>query len=611
MAFRTTTLRNTPDLQRIISLPRRRLSKGTAAKHAARFTAELALRRGEELRPWQGQLLYEVLKYGGTFGVLPVGQGKTLPLELIPVVLEELATAARAAIAKHDGKAARGASYRAALIIPAGLEEKTYADRRSFAGKWRTASPPPRITTRESLHTDANAYLLQTIDPEVLLIDESDELANFKASTPTRIDRFVKAKRARGKAAGLKWPYGLWVIALTGTPTRNSILGYWHILKWCLGDEYAPVPAARAEAEQWALALDNGTPREGFRPKPGPLGATVEEARAWYLDRLEHTPGVMLIDEDSAVDAKGKPIPLTVKFKLAPECPHIDEAFDTLRTRWESPSGEPVSDALSMNRIEGHAGCGLFTYWKPPPPPEWIAARQALAKFIRKRIADTRHALKPLDTDAQVIRRHPEHPVVREWQRVRKTFDPVKASRVKWLSDATLKRVARWIASHQKAGRVCVVWCGSVEFGVRLAELAGVPYYGPKGREIKSGRSLHAADASKSMVCSWHANKRGFNLQDWREHAIVYPPQSAKYLEQVFGRPHRSPKPGVKLHLTPVRFTVFITSGGTHDAFYRAVSEAGFAKTTAKSTQKILRATIEDPPELPEGLRWAVKDDDD
>jgi hypothetical protein len=614
MSFRVTTLRNTPDLQRILSLPRRTLRKSTAAKHAAHWTERLAIARGAELRPWQGQGLHEVVKFGGLLGSLPVGQGKTILCETIPVALAEAAAAARAAIAKFEGKRGAGGS-RSVLIAPSVAEDKTYSDRRSFAGVWRMASPPPRFTSRESLQGDANAYLLQTIDPEIILIDEADELSNFGASTPTRIDRFVKAKRARGKAAGLPWPHGCWVVAMTGTPTRNSILGYWHILRWCLGD-FAPVPASRAEAELWALALDNKSPRSGFRPHPGPLGATLKQAREWYLDRLDHTPGVMLVDEDSA-----EGIPLRVRFKIAPECPKIDDAFERLRTLWESPSGEPVSDALSMLRIESQAGCGIYTYWKPPPPQEWIDARREVAAYIRKRIADTRHALKPLDTDAQVIRAHPDakyyckerkrtvYPV-REWLAVRKMFDPLKSSRVKWLSDATLQRVARWIDSNRKKGRVCLVWCGSVEFGVRLAEVAGVPYYGREGKERTTRRGLHEADPRKSMVCSWHANKRIFNLQDWREHAIVYPPPSAKYLEQMFGRSHRSPKPGVKLHLTPVNFTVFLTSGGTLDSFRKAVSEAQFAKDTAKSTQKILRADIEEYPELPEGLRWVQSFDD-
>lgn len=564
MSFRTKAVRATPELARILSLPRRTLRKSTAAKHAAHWTAQLALRPGADFRPWQGQLIHEVVKRGGGFGGLPVGQGKTLPCEVIPVALK---------------------SKRSVLILPAVARDKTYADRRSFAGTWRMASPPPRLVSLNELANDP--YLLRTINPDLIIIDEADELANWKASAASQIDNYVRAKRKAGGFGAVR------VVAMTGTPTRNSIMGIWHILRWCLGD-MAPVPASRAEAETWAAALDNKAPRSGFRPSPGPLGATLKEARAWYLDRLESTPGVLLVDEDSA-----EGIPLRVQFKVAPDCPKIDAAFDTLRTLWESPSGEPVSDALSMHRIEGQAGCGLYTYYKPPPPPEWTEARQKVAALIRKRIAETRNAAEPLYTDAQVMRRHPDHPAVVAWKRVRGKFNPLKASRVKWLSDATLKRVQKWIEANAARGRVCIVWCGSVEFGQRLADVAGVPYYGREGKERKTGRGLHEADPRKSMVCSWHANKRIFNLQAWNEHAIVYPPQSAKYIEQTIGRSHRAGQ------TKAVRFTWFLTSGGTLDSFRKALDEARFAKGTARHTQKILKAEVDEYPELPEGeLRW-------
>lgn len=579
-AIRARSVRATPDFARIRSLPRRKVTKAKAERHAEELTPLLALRKDVALRAWQGQALYEVRKCGGGFLSLPVGQGKTLICESLPVLLK---------------------SKRSVLIAPASLESKTYADRRSYAGVWRMASPPPRFISTQALSLDANAYLLDEINGtaqghenlDLILIDEGDELSNWKASAIARIDRFLRAKRRRAGFGEVR------VVVLTGTPTRKSILGYWHLLVWCLGD-LAPVPLQRAEAETWAAALDEASPRAGFRSNPGPLGADITAARAWYLDRLEHTPGVLLVDEDSAAD-----VPLTIDFKVAPECPEIDGAFDTLRTRWESPSGEPVTDPLSLNRIEGHLGCGLYTYWQPPPPQEWSDARREIAAFIRKRIAETRHAFTPLDTEAQVIRAHREHPVVLEWARVKGTFNPLKASRTKWISDATLEAVARWMCKHSEAGRTCVVWCGSVDFGRRLAELAKVPYYGRQGVDEKSGRELHNARTQSSMVCSWHANKRGFNLQAWTRHAIVLPPQSAKFLEQIFGRSHRAGQN------KPVRFTIWLTSGGVVDSFRAAVREARFAQRTIKNTQKILRADVQDIPELPEGLRWAPKPEDE
>lgn len=559
-------------MARILSLPRRKLSKAKAERYAAELTPQLALRGGVALRTWQGWLLHEAPKVGGEVAAMPVGQGKTLPCELLPVLMK---------------------AKRAVLVLPAGLRNKTWADRRSYAGVWRTASPPPRMISREELALEANAYLLDQIDPDLILIDEAHRFSNFKAAATRRLHRFIINKRKRLGFASVR------VICLTGTLTRKTIMGYWHLLVWCLGD-MAPVPLNRAEAETWAAAIDEGSPRAGFRPRPGPLGETIEEARAWYLDRLEHTPGVMLVDEDSAAD-----VPLTVSIQpIATDCDEIDAAFDRIRTRWESPSGEPITDALSLNRIEEQSGCGYFTYWKPPPPEEWLDARRELAAFIRKRIAETSHSADPLDTDAQVMRQHKDHPAVVEWKRVRHLFNPRKSSRVRWFSDATIDAAVRWLRKHERAGRVVVVWTLGVELGKRIAEAAGVPYYGREGIDRKTGRELHAADVRRSMVCSWKANMQGFNLQAWTRQGILQAPPSAAYLEQIIGRAHRANQ------TNPVRITIFATSGGAIDAFRAALREARFAKTTTKNTQKILRANVREIPTLPAGLRWATKGND-
>jgi hypothetical protein len=567
MAF-IRAVRNSTDLQRIRSLPRRTLTLEGAREAAARYTAELALSPDVQLRPWQGCSLDEAVR-GEPYGAwlsLPVGQGKTLIAETLPVVL---------------------ASRKAVLIIPASLKEKTFADRASYRGKWRTMSPPPRIISREELALDANAYLLEQIDPDLILIDESDELSNLDKGAPKRVHRYVTAKRAAGGVVR--------VVAMTGTPTRRSIMGYWHLLLWCRGD-LAPVPLTKLDAELWAAALDDASPRQGFRPNPGALGATIEEARMWYLDRLRETPGVVIVDEDSAAD-----VPLTIEIDLAPDCPVIDEAFYNLRTFWTSPSGEEVSDPLSLLRIEGQLGCGLVTYFDPPPPLDWADARRTFAKYVRERISATQHARKPLDTEKQVVSAHPEAAAVREWMRVRDNYRPEKHSRVRWLSDVTLQWAAEWLLCTSEPS---VLWCGGVEFADRLSKLTRLPYYGPKGKEVRSGRELHAADPKRSMICSWHANKRGFNLQAWRRNAIIQPPQSAKYLEQVFGRAHRGGQ------TEPVRFTILATSGGTLDSFAAAISEAHFARDTAGSTQKILRAELAPLPEPPDTLRWATKEEE-
>src|SRR5438128_9354323 len=106
-------VRQTSDLQRIKSLPRRTLSLESATKQAARYTRELAKVSGVALKPWQGAALAEAVRTGtGACLWFPVGIGKTLVAETMPVVLE-----------------AQGSSV---LILNAALVDKTYKDRREL-----------------------------------------------------------------------------------------------------------------------------------------------------------------------------------------------------------------------------------------------------------------------------------------------------------------------------------------------------------------------------------------------------------------------------------------------------------------------------------------------
>jgi hypothetical protein len=308
---------------------------------------------------------------------------------------------------------------------------------------------------------------------------------------------------------------------------------------------------------------------------------------------------VLVLDEDSAAG-----VPLRVDLRVAPACRKIDAAFDRLRLDELSPSGEPVSDPLSLYRIENDLGCGLFRYLDPPPPIEWREARSRFAKFVRATIKNSRHAMKPLHTTAQVVRRHPDAPRVAEWLRVRADYDPAKHTRVEWLSDATVEWAAAWLA---RGAEPSIVWSGNVEFGERLAKVAGVPYFGREGIDKRRGRELHSANTRKEprFVCSWHANKRGFNLQPWRRNGVIVMPQSAKYLEQLIGRGHRQGQ------LEPVRFTILATSGLTYVVWDAAVAEAEFVRQTASLTEKILRAEVKPFPAPPDTLRWARRGEDD
>jgi len=501
------------------------------------------------LLPWQGQALAEWMDLEGLMWFAPVGSGKTLVSYLAPIAVE---------------------SARSLIVVPASLKDKTLSDFSAYQGVWRRPTGVMRTVSFHELQRDP--LLVASYKPDTIIIDESDDLSNPESSMTRRLDRYIREADVR-------------VMAMSGTPSRKSILNYWHLLCWTLGD-LAPVPLIKSEAQMWAFVLDD---RRNMRvPRPGPLGATQKAARAWFAKRLRETPGVLINDFDSCS------APLRVRQRLARECPAIDDAFERFYTTFETPGGMVVSDPLSRWRLDGQLGCGLYTYWDPPPPDRWRDARRNVARFVRRMIDNSTRSHNPLDTELQVLRRYPEAPEVIEWQSCRELYDERKHTRAEWISDATIKSALDWLREIDEPG---IVWCGSAHFGPELARLARLRYYGPGGKSA-DGSALHVAPVGRNMIASWNANKKGFNLQAWPRQLLVMPPQSAKWLEQIFGRSHR------RGALEEVVVDILMASGGTFDAFDAALAEARGIKARESLTQKILRAKIERV-KPPGGQRWA------
>lgn len=554
-------VRYTPEFDRVAALPWRVIDAGDAAAWAEVFTRALRAPGSKAtVRRWQGLGCAEALDNDGAFLAYPVGTGKTWISYALPTLFE---------------------ASRPMLICPASLRDKSWADFASYRGQWRAPRHPIRIVSREELALDQNRTLLQQYRPDLIIIDEADDLANPASSACRRLDRY---RIETWDDPDVRY------VAMTGTPGRNSLLNYWHLLIWCLRDN-APLPLIHAEAVMWAMVLDH-KPRNPRRPHPGPLGATRDEAVEWFARRLRETPGVVIVDEDSC-DA-----PLEIRTRLAREDPILDAAFDKFLHTFENPGGIVVGDPLSRWLLDGQMGCGLFTVFDPPPPDEWRIAYRAKAKFVRDAIDNTAHAREPLDTEMQVLRKYAEHPIVQAWRAVKPTF--VANTKAIWITTSTIESARDWLAESDTPG---IVWCGSVDFGRALAHATRLAYYGRKG-QCEGGGGLHEAPEGRSMVASWAANKKGFNLQAWPRQLIVMPPQSAKWLEQIFGRSHRSGQ------AQRVTIDILLTSGGTIDAFEAALGEARHNKNSWSLTQKILRANLRRAtPRLTKSnqYRWATR----
>lgn len=564
MAF-CPAVEHTVDFARIEALPRRTLTQADADRWASILTEELRVPGARvSLLPWQAMSLFEILSAGGGFLALPVGSGKTLIGPLGAVLC---------------------GAKRAVQFVPASLRTKTWADFGSYYGKWKLPHGGMQVASYQSLVGERGRNYLEAWQPDYIDLDEADEIANYHTAACRVLDRYIRARRAANKP--------LIVVAKTGTPARKSILGYWHHLVWAL-DRGAPVPLNRAEAETWGAAIDEIGDALG-RPPPGPLGATLAEARANYLRRLYETPGAVIVDGDPCS------APITISVTPAREDATLNAAFESFLTDMVNPGGIPVTDPLSRYLLDGQLGCGLYSYWDPPPPAAWVHARRESAKFAREKIIDSTRSNQPLDTEGQVFRAYRGHPTVEDWLAIRDTFR--ETTKVKWLAESTIDSVRDWVTAERAPG---IVWCGSVEFGQLCATRLRLPYYGRLGAcESDPGRpGLHAIKGDETIVASWQANKKGFNLQAYGRMLVVMPPSSAKWLEQLFGRAHRFGR------TDEVRITILATSGATYDLLDTARREAQYARETTGLTQKLLRADIQltRPKVTPANeFRWARK----
>lgn len=540
------SVEHTFEFERVRDLPRRVISLEDATLKAEILTKELALPGGKmALRPWQGLALWEALENRGAFLALPVGQGKELVCAVLPVLFN---------------------AKKPLLVLPAGLRDTQWpADYARYGKHFRTTRQPYRAIGREELALDQNHTFLEDYAPDLIVINEGHRLAHHDSGAVRKLDRYIADHP------------DVVVVLMTGTPSRESPLRYWHQLCWCL-KERAPMPLTMAEASLWASALSLKVRDESKRTRPGPLGRTREEAVEWFAARLRETPGVLLVDEDSCT------VPLTLRWRPAREDAALNEHYRVFLKNFKNPGGIFVSDPRVRWLLDAQMGCDLYTVWNPPPPDDWREARREFAKFVRDRILYSTNTAHPLDTEMQVSRKYANHPIVANWKALKDTFKG--ETQTVWIGDSTIQSCLDWLEEVHAAGERGIVWCGIIDFAERLAATARLPYYGAKGLS-RDGVSLNNADPKRSLIASWCANKEGFNLQAWHRALIVSPPQSAEWLEQLIGRLHRAGQ------LSPVVIDILLTSGGTIDAFESAVREALFAKSTVTLTQKILRAKIE------------------
>ena len=323
------------EFRRIEALPRRVWDSPDLPALAEALTEVLKTEGGTmRLRPAQAAALKDVYEVGGLFGPLAVGSGKSLVTLTAPVLL---------------------GSERPVLLLPAALREQTRREVIPRMGEHWKLHPNLRLVGYEELGIESRANLLDELAPDLIVADEVHCLANVKAGRSRRVARYLDAHP------------GCRFAALSGTITRKSLRDYAHLLAWCLRDG-SPLPLEWGDLQDWADCLDADVD-EGRRLLPGALmrfcrraevveGRVVqEEPRAGYARRLRETPGVVATGEDE----------LGCSLVIAGRRVEVPDAvlahLRRLRTDWELPSGDCVSEATELWRHARSIACGFVYIW--------------------------------------------------------------------------------------------------------------------------------------------------------------------------------------------------------------------------------------------------------
>jgi len=584
--LRAQGVQRTPELERIVSLPRRRWQDEDLAELSELLESVLRLPGSTmRLRPIQAVTLRDAFDFGGCLGPIRVGGGKTLVSFLAPSVLEV---------------------SRALLVVPAKLREKT---RREFAKLAREWVSPPRLelVSYEELGRTRGAQLLEELEPELVILDEAQKVKNPRAAVTKRLARHFEAHPETR------------CIALSGTITQRSLRDFAHIAAWCL-PRANPVPQVYNVLTEWAQAVDEKLPPEATRLRPGALevlyneeeralAATssqdpneVEEAqlaavRRAFRRRLVETPGVVATE-----DGRGSLPPLILEALEAPERPaEIERAFAGLRDRFELPDGQLVVSPADAWRHARELALGFYYRWKVPGPPDWMEARRRWGVAVRHVLA---HNRRGLDSEAPVaaaaaagdldetfvtdngmrVLAEPVGEVYRAWAEIRPTFVP--ETEAVWLDDSILELVARWM--EEAPG---IVFCDLVAFAAELSRRTGRPYHRQGGRDATGVLLDAAAPEAGSVVASLHSSVEGWNLQAWSRALVVSAPPKGDVWEQLLGRLHRDGQEAEE-----VTFSVLVACREHVRGFAQAVDDARYIQDAIGQEQKLCYADRLIPP---------------
>lgn len=503
------------------------------------FTALLGKEEGTmALLPVQAVSLAESLLCDGLLSGVGVGHGKTLASLLIPRVME---------------------AERPLLIVPNNCLPQTRYDAKHVYGKHFNLPKNLKLISYHMLSQAKNSKMLEEYKPDVIIADEAH---NLKAFSAARTKKFIRYMLENPEVK---------FFAMSGTLTKSSLHDYWHLSGLALG-EGSPIPHSKYELDMWAQALDAGVP-DYSRPSPGALlrlcgpedcGTELQKARSAFQRRLSDTPGVVMT-ETSSVD-----IPIKIRAIQVPLHEEMQPYMDQLHNEWVTPSGEELTESFQIWDIDRQLAQGFYYKWKYPAPEAWLKARKKWNSYVQRQL---NRNIAGLDSPKQVKNVSAHTKELQEWEAIQHTYriinEPV------YVNDFLIDAAVGWLKEHGQ-----IAWVVHTAVGQRIAEKAGVPYFG--GGDVASYEILaHRGPCVASIA----AHGTGKNLQRYDRALVVMPPPGGAVWEQLLGRLHRQGQLSDE-----VIFDFFFTTPRAIDYIRQAHDKATYMEETTKQVQKIRHA---------------------
>lgn len=530
----------------------------------------------QTLWPIQAAALTYLHDYGGVFGAIPVGLGKTLTCFLAPRVAK---------------------AVRPAIFIPAELHEKTWREFQQLYRHWfgptvfmRRKTFDETIFHYQELSRESGRDRLMEYNPDLICADEVQALKNPNAACTKTVEHYMyHCHETR-------------FVALSGTPTGRNPMEFWHIMFWALR-HLMPMPRHRVEAQVWSNAVAETKEVSLNRPTGSSLyiylrpeerqqleqektvdlwnEVDVKAARMAFANRYASAPGVIVYEDASSVNAS-----IRIKELRWDPGPEAKRALSVLRSTRHTPNGVELQLPMEIWRVAKQLACGFYYLWDPPPPEEWLARRKTMHWYYRNilfrdGLLFATYVHMNLFSPEQVANAIVQGRIADKklcdayfaWTAIQPTYvhDVIDI----WIDDGVLNESAHWL---QKEGGI--VWTEHRAFGQKLSELTGVGYCARQGLDQK-GRLIDDYKGAP-VIAGFQSNYKGRNLQAWNKNLAVTIPPRGDRGEQFIGRTHRPGQLQDVVHVWWVNACEEQEQG-----FAQMRADARYIEQTTKQRQKL------------------------